>query len=61
VVKETLLAERLEGAGVKPEKVKEVTFMPIRMNAQRISEKGRGGSGAVSIIFAGVIALLLYM
>jgi len=61
VVKETLLAERLEGAGVKPEKVKEVTFMPIRMNAQRITEKGRGGSGAVSIIFAGVIAFLLYM
>jgi ABC-2 type transport system permease protein len=60
-VKETLLAERLEGAGVKPDKIKELTFLPIRLNAQRITDKGRGGSGAVSIIFAGVIAFLLYM
>jgi ABC-2 type transport system permease protein len=60
-VKEILLAERLEGAGVKPDKVKELTFLPIRLNAERITDKGRGGSGAVSIIFAGVVAFLLYM
>src|SRR6266545_1546327 len=60
-VREILLAERLEGAGVKPEKVKELTFMPIRLDAERITDKGRGGSGAVSIIFAGVVAFLLYM
>jgi hypothetical protein len=41
--------------------VKELTLMPLRLNAERITDKGRGGSGAVSIIFAGVIAFLLYM
>jgi ABC-2 type transport system permease protein len=60
-VRETLLAERLEGAGVKHERLKELTFMPLRLNAERITDKGRGGSGTVSIIFAGVIAFLLYM
>ncbi len=60
-VKETLLAERLEGLGVKQDKVKELTLMPLRLNTARITDKGRGGSGAVSIIFAGVIAFLLYM
>ena len=60
-VKETLLAERLEGLGVKQDKVKELTLMPLRLNAERVTDKGRGGSGAVSIIFAGVIAFLLYM
>jgi ABC-2 type transport system permease protein len=60
-VKETLLSERLEGAGVRPERVRELTFIPIRLNAERITDKGRGGSGAVSIIFAGVVAFLLYM
>jgi ABC-2 type transport system permease protein len=60
-VKETLLAERLAGLGVRQDKVKEVTLMPLRLAAVRITDKGRGGSGAVSIIFAGVIAFLLYM
>jgi ABC-2 type transport system permease protein len=60
-VKQTLLAERLEGAGVKPDRVKELTFMPLRLNAERITDKGRGGSGTVSIIFAAVVAFLLYM
>ncbi len=60
-VKETLLAERLEGLGVRQDKVKELTLMPLRLNTVRITDKGRGGSGAVSIIFAGVIAFLLYM
>jgi ABC-2 type transport system permease protein len=60
-VRETLLRERLEEAGVKADKVKELTFMPLKLSAQRITDAGRGGSGAVSIIFAGVVAFLLYM
>jgi ABC-2 type transport system permease protein len=60
-VKETLLGERLEGEGVAHERLKQLTFMPLRLNAERITDKGRGGSGTVSIIFAGVIAFLLYM
>ncbi len=60
-VKETLLAERLVGEGVRPERLKELTFMPLLLNAERITDKGRGGSGTVSIIFAALVALLLYM
>jgi ABC-2 type transport system permease protein len=60
-VKETLLAERLESEGVRPERLKQLTFMPLRLNAERITDKGRGGSGTVSIIFAGGVAFLLYM
>jgi ABC-2 type transport system permease protein len=61
VVRQTLLAERLEDAGVKPDQIKALTFMPLRLSAERITDSGRGGSGAVSIIFAGVVAFLLYM
>jgi ABC-2 type transport system permease protein len=61
VVRQTLLAERLEQAGVKPDRIKELTFMPLKLNPERITDSGRGGSGAVSIIFAGVVAFLLYM
>ena len=61
-VRETLLAERLEGAGVSADKIKSLlTVMPMRLKADRITDEGRGGSGSVSIIFAGVVAFLLYM
>lgn len=60
-VREMILRERLEEAGVKADKVRELTFMPLRLNAQRITDTGRGGSGTVSIIFAAVVAFLLYM
>ncbi len=60
-VKEALLAERLVGEGVRPERLKQLTFMPLRLNAERITDKGRGGSATVSIVFAVVVATLLYM
>jgi ABC-2 type transport system permease protein len=61
IVKETILTERLEAEGVKPDKVKALTLMPLRLSAERITDKGKGGSGTVSIIFAFVVAFLLYM
>lgn len=61
IVRQTLLSERLVDAGVKSDQVKELTFMPLRMSAVRITDSGVGGSGTVSIIFAGVVAFLLYM
>jgi ABC-2 type transport system permease protein len=60
-VKEALLAQRLEHAGIDTSKVRDLTFIPLRLNTERVTDKGRGGSGAVSIIFAGAIAFLLYM
>lgn len=60
-VKEALLSQRLETAGIDSREVQSLTFIPLRLNSERITDKGRGGSGAVSIIFAGAIAFLLYM
>lgn len=60
-VKEALLSQRLERAGIDSSEVQSLTFIPLRLNSERITDKGRGGSGAVSIIFAGAIAFLLYM
>ena len=61
VVKDALLRQRLEDAGIDSSRVKDLTFIPLRLNSERITDKGRGGSGTVSIIFAGAIAFLLYM
>lgn len=60
-VKEALLTQRLESAGIDTSRVRDLTFIPLRLNSERITDKGRGGSGTISIIFAGAIAFLLYM
>jgi ABC-2 type transport system permease protein len=60
-VKEAVLAQRLEAAGIDSARAKDITLIPLKLNSDRITDKGRGGSGTVSIIFAGVVAFLLYM
>lgn len=60
-IRQTILESRLERAGVNPDSVKELTFMPLSLSSERITDKGRGGSGKVSIIFAAAVAFLLYM
>jgi ABC-2 type transport system permease protein len=60
-VKDALLSQRMEQAGIDSSRIQDMTFMPLRLNSERITDKGRGGSGTVSIIFAGGIAFLLYM
>jgi ABC-2 type transport system permease protein len=61
VVKDAVLGQRLQQAGIDSSQVRDLTFLPLRMQTERITDKGRGGSGTVSIIFAGAIAFLLYM
>lgn len=60
-IRQTIVAMRLEKAGVNPDGIKELTFMPLSLSKERITDKGRGGSGTVSIIFAAAVAFLLYM
>ncbi|MEO8192584.1 MAG: ABC transporter permease [Gemmatimonadales bacterium] len=60
-MRDAVLAQRLQKAGLDSTTVRDVTFMPLRLNSERISDKGRSGSGTVNIIFAGGIAFLLYM
>jgi len=59
--RDALLGQRLQNAGIDSSRVRDLTFIPLRVRTERITEKGRGGSGVVSIIFAGIIAALLYV
>lgn len=60
-VKEAVLATRLEGAGINSTQMRDITFIPLNYSAERITEKGRGGSGMASVIFGFAIGFLLYM
>jgi len=60
-VKDALLSQRLKAAGIDSSKFHNLTFIPLQLNSERITDEGRGGSGTVSIVFAGGIAFLLYM
>jgi ABC-2 type transport system permease protein len=60
-VQQAVVAQRLEGMGVAPGRVDEITKARPKVTAERITEKGRGGSGTLSVAFAFTIAFLLYM
>lgn len=59
-LRQALLTGRLERAGLDPKKIDSLTRVRVNMSAQKIDEKGRGGSGLSSAIFGFVIAFLLY-
>ncbi len=60
-VRQSVLAYRLETAGLDPDRVRSLTETRLSLDAERLNERGRGGSGTVSLIFGIVVALLLYM
>ena len=60
-IRETILASRLEKVGLDNSKMKEITFIPLDFSAERITERGRSGSGMASVLFGFAIGFLLYM
>jgi ABC-2 type transport system permease protein len=60
-LRSALLGQRLEKEGLDPRRVEVLTRIKVQMNAERITDKGRGGSGIGSAIFGFLIAFLLYM
>ncbi len=60
-VRNVVMAARLETAGVDPEVARDMTLLPLRLESERITERGRGGSGRVNAIFSFGLAFLLYM
>jgi ABC-2 type transport system permease protein len=60
-LRSALLGQRLEGEGLDPKRVEALTRIKVDMKAERITDKGRGGSGIGSAIFGFLIAFLLYM
>ena len=60
-IRQTVLASRLEKVGLDNQKMKEITFIPLDFSAERITERGRAGSGIASVLFGFAIGFLLYM
>jgi ABC-2 type transport system permease protein len=60
VVRQTVLSDRMTRAGVDPKLVDSLTKVRMTMPAERISDRGRGGSGAGGLILGSVMAVLLY-
>jgi ABC-2 type transport system permease protein len=60
-LRQTILAQRLEGIGIDNSRTRELTFIPLDFSTERITERGRGGSGMASVLFGFAIGFLLYM
>ena len=60
-LRQTILASRLEKVGIAESRMKELTFIPLDFTTERITERGRGGSGMASVAFGFAIGFLLYM
>jgi len=59
-LRQTILASRLESIGIDNSRTKELTFIPLNFSTERITERGRGGSGMASVAFGFAIGFLLY-
>src|SRR6476619_2592730 len=60
-IRQTILASRLEKVGLDNQKMKEITFIPLDFSTERITERGRAGSGMASVLFGFAIGFLLYL
>lgn len=60
-VKGAVLSKRFESAGLDAQKVQALSTMKLKMDAERLTERGRGGSGLGNAALAYAVALLLYM
>jgi ABC-2 type transport system permease protein len=60
-VRTSILSMRLEEAGVSPDLARDMTRFQLQLETERITERGRGGSGRVNAIFSFGLAFLLYM
>jgi ABC-2 type transport system permease protein len=60
-VRDAAVTLRLEGLGVRPDAVMNVMKMRMSVDAEQITDRGRGGSGRVRFIFAAAISMMMYM
>ncbi|MFL5595134.1 MAG: ABC transporter permease [Gemmatimonadaceae bacterium] len=60
-IRETILASRLEKEGLDNSRMKQITFIPLDFSTERITERGRAGSGMASVLFGFAIGFLLYL
>jgi ABC-2 type transport system permease protein len=60
VVRQQVVAARLERLGVSPEVGRQIASAPLQLRTERLTATGRGGSAAVSVIFAVIVGMTLY-
>lgn len=60
-VRAALLEARIEAAGIDAATAESLTQVRVRLQSERITDQGKGGSGLASAIFGFGIAFLLYM
>ncbi|MDP9201276.1 MAG: ABC transporter permease [Gemmatimonadota bacterium] len=60
-IRQTILAQRLEKVGLDDAQMKAITFIPLDFSTERITERGRAGSGMASVMFGFAIGFLLYL
>jgi ABC-2 type transport system permease protein len=61
VVRESVMETRLEMAGVDPRQSTALVRTQLKFELERITDRGRGGSANVSVFFAIIIVVMLYM
>jgi ABC-2 type transport system permease protein len=59
-VRQAVLGRQLAAEGIDIARVNELTRTRVRLQTERISDSGRGGSGTGSVILGFIIAMLLY-
>jgi ABC-2 type transport system permease protein len=60
-VRQAVLALRLEGEGLDPARIEALTRVRVQLAAERITSKGRGGSGRGAVVLGFIVAFLLYV
>jgi ABC-2 type transport system permease protein len=60
-VRHEVLAHRLQKSGIDPELGRQITELNVDVTTERLTKKGRGGSGQINFFFGLAIAMLLYM
>jgi ABC-2 type transport system permease protein len=60
-IRAVVLQSRLEAEGLDPVRIESLTRVRVQLQAERITEKGRGGSGMGASILGFIVAFLLYM
>lgn len=61
IAREQLLVMRFENAGMDPLEASAIARTRLRLETERLTSTGRGGSGRVNLLFAFMVAFLLYM
>jgi ABC-2 type transport system permease protein len=59
-VRQAVLTLRLAREGLDPARIDSITRPRLRLGTERLSERGRGGSGQANVIFAVGVSFLLY-